>query len=681
MEGYEDLFLAETQEYLQIITRCLLETEKNPAGEHFAEMFRAAHSLKGMAGTMGYELMAGLAHEMESLLDQLQQGKVAVGPDCINLFLEGVDLLQLLTENLHQQQGFRADVEALQERLRLWQITGKENLPANVSPAPKGRQTGTEGTLQEGHAPAWEGLLNNFEKETLKEALQQGKEIYQIYVRLRRDSFLKSVRVYMVLKVLEGVGEVVKAEPSLQALEEEKFDREFFLLLVGKLQAVPLQKLLENIAEIEKAELTPVDIEARPFAAGAGQNGGKQGKTTPAQIARPVEKMVRVETAKLDNLVNLVGELIINRTRVLELGKKVGDAQLSSTLEQLERITAELQSAVMTLRMVPVKQVFDRFPRMVRDLSLEKNKKVELIISGEETELDRTIINQVGDPLVHLLRNAVDHGLEEEEERKKKGKDPLNKIFLSAHHEGSHVVISVEDNGRGIDLQAVKERALKKNIISREKMKRMGAAEALQLIFQGGVSTSRKVTDVSGRGVGMDVVKTAVEELHGTVEVHSVPGQGSRFMLRLPLTLAIIRTLMVRCGREMYAIPVEAIRENLFIEPQGIRTIGGEQVITLRQEVLPLYFLQELLAQGSPSAQEYYSVVVVEAGGKKAGFAVDALLGQQEVVIKSLGRFVYDLQGIAGATVLGDGRVILILDVAGLLEGRRLDFGEKSNDH
>lgn len=682
MEGYEDLFLAETREYLQIITRCLLEIEKNPAGEHLAEIFRAAHSLKGMAGTMGYELIAGLAHEMESLLDLLQQRKVAVGSDCINLFLEAVDLLQLLIDNLHQQQDFSSEVMILQERLRLWQISSKETLPADVSPSQEERPAAPEKHLQEGaRLLAWEELTNNFEKEMLKEALQQGKKIYQVYVRLRKNSFLKSVRVYMVLKVLEGAGEVVKAEPSLQALEEENFDREFFLLLTGELQAESLQRSLENIAEVEKAALMAVDTAAKSFVAGAGQNGGSWGKTVTAKAARPVEKMVRVETAKLDNLVNLVGELIINRTRVLELGKEVGDAQLGSTLEQLERITAELQNAVMTLRMVPVKQVFDRFPRMVRDLSLEKNKKVELIISGGETELDRTIINQVGDPLVHLLRNAVDHGLEEEEERKKKGKDPLNKIFLSAHHEGSHVVISVEDNGRGIDLQAVKRRALKKKIISRGEMEKMGTAEALQLIFQGGVSTSRKVTDVSGRGVGMDVVKTAVEELHGTVEVQSVPEQGSRFMLRLPLTLAIIRTLMVRCGREMYAIPVEAIRENLFIEPQEIRTIGGEQVITLRKEVLPLYFLQALLEQGSPSEQEYYSVVVVEAGGKKAGFAVDALLGQQEVVIKSLGRFVYDLQGIAGATVLGDGRVVLILDVAGLLEGRRLDFGEKSNDH
>ena len=322
----------------------------------------------------------------------------------------------------------------------------------------------------------------------------------------------------MVLKVLEKAGEIIKAQPSLQALKEENFDREFFLLLVGKPQVEALKKSLEGITEIEKVDIVPVNIGDKPTAAGEEKNGGSREKMFPGKVSslsgRPGEKMVRVETAKLDNLVNLVGELVINRTRVLELGKKVGDAVLDSSLEQLERITAELQNAVMTLRMVPVKQVFNRFPRMVRDLSMEKNKKFELIISGEETELDRTIINQVGDPLVHLLRNAVDHGLEEEDERKRRGKDPLNRIFLSAHHEGSHVVISVEDDGRGIDLQAIKLRALEKKIISKEEMEEIGPEEALQLIFRSGLSTSREVTDVSGRGVGMDVVKTAIETLH-----------------------------------------------------------------------------------------------------------------------------------------------------------------------
>ncbi|NMB35652.1 MAG: chemotaxis protein CheA [Firmicutes bacterium] len=689
MEEYEDLFLAETQEYLQNITQCLLALEKDLDDEHLEAMFRAAHSLKGMAGTMGYELITDLTHEMETLLDKLRRGEIALETECVNLFLEAVDLIQLLVDNLHRQDDFRPQVSALSKKLLAWQrVAGGEKTPGTFSP-----QQEMEGAEKEPNGRerdiAWQKMLSAFEKETLKEALLKGEETYQVYIRLRQGSLLKSVRAYMVLKALEKEGEIVKAWPSLQALEEESFDREFFLLLVGMPRVGALKETLEGIVEIEKVEISPVKLDEDSPASVESVDGAGLEKESPGTLpgkglsppGHVVEKTVRVETAKLDSLVNLVGELVINRTRVLELGKMARDTALENALEQMEMITTELQNAVMTLRMVPVRQVFDRFPRMVRDLSLEKNKKVELIISGKETELDRTIVNQMGDPLVHLLRNAIDHGLEEEEERIKKGKEPLNTIYLRAQHEGSHVVITVEDDGRGIDPEAIKQKALVKKMISVREAEEMGPAEVLQLIFQSGLSTSREVTDISGRGVGMSVVKTEIEALNGTVEVESRPGWGSRFILRFPLTLAIIRTLMVQCGQEVYAIPVEAIQENLFVEPKEIRTIRQERVISLREEVLPFYFLQELFGSGSSPVQEYYPVVVVRAGNKKAGLAVDALLGQQEVVIKSLSRFVNELRGIAGATVLGDGRVTLILDIAGLLEDRRLNLGKKSVDH
>ena len=547
----------------------------------------------------------------------------------------------------------------------------------------------------------------------LKDAFSRGEKVYQIYICLRRGSLLKSVRAFMVLKNTEKQGEVIKTLPSIPDLEEETFDREFFLLLIGKPDIASLTQSLENISEVEKVEITKVQMNIEPKFEEATLQGdfptdranmqkrptnmeevaSLKGASSPSVLEnsnvvpemdisqvikrartasnRTAEKTIRVETAKLDNLVNLVGELIINRTRVIELGKKIEDELLEDSLEQLERITAELQSAVMTLRMVPIKQVFDRFPRMVRDLSVEKQKEIELIISGEETELDRTLVNQVGDPLVHLLRNAIDHGLEDREERVKKGKDPVGKIYLEAHHEGSHVVVSVEDDGRGIDPAIIKDKALEKNIISPEEADKIGREEALRLIFRSGFSTSREVTDISGRGVGMDVVKASIEAINGTVEVKSEPGRGCKFVLRLPLTLAIIRTLMVESSKEVYAVPIEAVRENLYIEPQDIKTIQGGKVITLREEVLPLYSLKEILGMGKFEEQDIYPVVVVQAGDKKAGFIVDELLGQQEVVIKSLSKFVNDIKGIAGATVLGDGRVTLILDVAGLLEDGR----------
>lgn len=714
MEEYRDLFLAEANEYLQNLNRCLLEMEKKPQKEQLTEMFRAAHSLKGMAGTMGYDLISGLTHEMESMLDQLRSGEATVEKEFTGLLFDTVDLVQLLVDNLENQNNFSAEVKALEKKLQDW---GKreglrKGLPQMEMDDEQEAEKSTVGKKQ----IAWEGLVNEFEKEMLKDAVSRGEKIYQVYICLRPGSLLKSVRAFLVLKNIEKQGEVIKTLPSMHELEEETFDREIFLLITGKPDVAALKESLGKIAEVENVGIVEIALQGEQKA-GEVILGGVPDRKTPAMhqeavneetalslqagstalalkesdnesgdtpedisqvikkarssSSRSAEKTIRVETAKLDNLVNLVGELIINRTRVIELGKKIGDELLDDSLEQLERITAELQGAVMALRMVPIKQVFDRFPRMVRDLSVEKQKEIELIISGEETELDRTLVNQIGDPLVHLLRNAVDHGLEVSKERISNGKDPVGKIYLEAHHEGSHVVVSVEDDGRGIDPEAVKAKALEKNIITAEEMDKIGLEESLRLIFRNGFSTSREVTDISGRGVGMDVVKNSIEAINGTVEVKSKPGRGCRFMLRLPLTLAIIRTLMVESAGEVYAIPIEAVRENLYIEPRDIKTIQGDKVITLREEVLPLCCLKEMLGMGRFEEGDIYPVVVVQAGDKKAGFIVDKLLGQQEIVIKSLSKFVNDIKGIAGATVLGDGRVTLILDVAGLLEEGR----------
>ncbi|MGI5882958.1 MAG: chemotaxis protein CheW [Dethiobacteria bacterium] len=696
MEEYKDLFLAEAHEYLQNMTECLLELEKDPAAlEKLTEMFRAAHSLKGMSGTMGYELIMKLTHEMESLLDKLRSGKTAVNTNLANLLFETVDLVQLMIDNLDKLESFSQDVATMEEKLRRWQ-----DQEAAVKDSPPPEQAIEAGSDKEMFITR---ELNEFEKEMLKDAAFRGERSYFVNVWLREGSLLKSVRSYMVHKVMERHGEVIKTFPPQQDIEEEKFDLDFTILLLGKQGLDPdeLKRNIEGIAEIERVIITPFDrdkqhkvasMASKASASGGAQGGSGKGgagmaraqaakKTMNVTLGRTVEKTVRVETAKLDALVNLVGELIINRTRVLELGKQLQNEMLETSHEQLERITTDLQGAVMTLRMVPIKQVFDRFPRMVRDLSLDGGKGVKLIISGEETELDRTIVNQIGDPLVHLLRNAVDHGIETEEERKRKGKDPVGVIHLEAHHEGSHVVVSVEDDGSGIDPDKIKEKAIERKLISREEAGAMGDDEAIRLVLQSGFSTSAKVTDVSGRGVGMDVVKNSIEALNGTIEIKSKLGKGSKFILRLPLTLAIIRTLMVRAGEEIYAIPIEAIRENLFVEPQEIKTIQQGRVIILREEVLPLNCLRESLGMGTFKEQEVYPVVVVQAGDRKVGFIVDELMGQQEVVIKSLSSFIDGIRGVAGATVLGDGTVTLILDIAGLLEDRRFNVGKESVNH
>lgn len=726
MEEYRDLFLAEARDYLQSMTDHLLELEKDPAeAGHLAEIFRSAHSLKGMAGTMGYELVSGLTHAMETLLDSLRKGRVQVETEMVTLLFEAVDLVQLMVDNLDRQEDHRTDVQELKKRLLAWQ--GKEpgtvidaDLPFPLEPpTPAVPDPGNgDGAGLSPETVDLKETFNEYEKELLKDVLARGEFVFHVHIWLREGSLLKSVRAYMVLKALEGHCEIIKTVPSIQELDEGLFERDFYFIVVGNPDLDELSRSIEGIAEIERVQITSLQniffeleaaaVDALPLVERGdplpedklpvGQGPGKAveaaagretvtvleetKKAAAVSLTRSSEKTVRVETAKLDALVNLVGELIINRTRVVELGKKVDDELLYASLEHLERITTDLQSAVMTLRMVAIKQVFDRFPRMVRDLSLERNKEVELVISGEETELDRTIVNQVGDPLVHLLRNAVDHGIETPQERRKRGKNPVGLIVLEAHHEGSHVVVSVSDDGRGINPQLLREKALEKGILSREDLEMMSGDELIQIIFSSGFSTSNEVTDLSGRGVGMDVVKTAVEGLNGTVEVKSEEGVGTHFVLRLPLTLAIIRTLMVKAGNEIYAIPIEAIRENVYVEPHEIKTINKVRVITLRDEVLPLNSLSEALGMGYfDQQQEVYPVVVVKAGKKIAGLVVDELLGQQEIVIKSLSSFIDDIKGIAGATVLGDGRVTLILDVASLLEDGRVSIGKKSSHH
>ncbi|MGI5875960.1 MAG: chemotaxis protein CheW [Dethiobacteria bacterium] len=707
MDDYRDLFLAEAREYLQDMTNCLLRLEKKPDDTNsLTEMFRAAHSLKGMAATMGYELITELTHELENMFDQLRNGELSIGTDLVSLLFKAVDMINLLVDNLDNQEIFRQESKTLQQDLIQWHelLNGAgKNKPGLVGFPPDPKNISSD-------------ILNEFEKEVLKDATSREEKCYYIRVYLLDGVLLKSVRAHMVCKAVEKMGEIIKTVPSMQDLENENFDLTFSLLLYGKPDLKDLEKSIISIAEIERVEISQIKINGKqenvfvveqdPVTRGMHKPAipvesemaqqeqaaavavlDKEDAVNFSKIragstaTRAVEKTVRVETAKLDTLVNLVGELIINRTRVVELGKKAGDELLESSLQQLERITTELQGAAMTLRMVPIKQVFDRFPRMIRDLSVEKGKKLELIITGEETELDRTIVNQIGDPLVHLLRNAVDHGIEDEEERKRKGKNPVGKIYLNAHHEGSHVVVCVEDDGIGINADFIRARALEKNIIKKNELDNLTQEEIIRLIFQSGFSTSSVITDVSGRGVGMDVVKTAIEALNGDIEVKSEPEKGTKFIIRLPLTLAIIRTLMVRDEGEIFAIPIEAIRENLFVGCHEIKTIQQGRVITLRDEVLPLYFLKEKLKLGSVRQQNAYPVVVIQSAEKKAGLAVDELLGQQEIVIKSLNGFVSDIKGIAGATVLGDGRVSLILDIAGLLDMGGVNFGKESIDH
>ena len=702
---YKDMFLAESQEYLQSLNDSLLKLEKEPDDlELVQEMFRAAHSLKGMSATMSYNDIAGLTHEMENVLDRLRGGEINLSREFADILFQSLDTLESLLARVENPKLPGVDIA-----LQVDALKGLVSTPNGKVTVPQ------EEAVLETEVRIEDAILqlDEFEKEIIKEVEGTGENIYHIEVTLVNDCLLKSVRAYMVIKALENNGVVLKARPPVSDLEEENFEQSFQLLCQTDESLDSVKKNLASIAEIEKVTVSEyqeswmLEVGSERLDEGRGTEVGMREekpftdssvprvqleekvaekpvrkeasskaatKSQPAK-SRPVkshpmkstEKTIRVETEKLDKLINLVGELVVNRTRLLETAKQGEAVEIAGAVEHLDRITADLQSAVMKLRMVPVKQVFDRFPRMVRDLSRERGKKIVLEVIGEETELDRSIVNQIGDPLVHLLRNAIDHGIEPAEARIKAGKSAEGTVRLEARHEGSYVAIEVMDDGAGLNEEKILKSALAKGVISEEEAKQFNAEDAVKLVFKSGFSTAEKVTGVSGRGVGMDAVRNIVESLSGIIDVKSKVGEGSRFIIHLPLTLAIIKAMLVRSAGEIYAIPIEAIRENLYIDSKEVKTVQKQEVISLRKEVLPLISLQERL-NGQPAVRKQeIPVVVVAVGDKKFGLVVDELLGQQEIVIKSLSKVLGELKGIAGATVLGSGKVALILNISTLI--------------
>ncbi len=643
---FREVFAAEARDYLQSLNDDLLLLENDPhSSEILDDMFRAAHSLKGMAGTMGFEELAHFTHQMESVLDLLRTGELEASDRVINVLFSSVDTLEILLEQTINDEpisSFQDIVSALQ-RLSDPQAETTETKPL-----------GTKDVSV---------VLDEFNRETIKQGLEQGYNAYQVLITLRPNTLLKSVRVYTIFQALEEVGTIIQCNPSAQDLEEERFDNQFALIILTHESAKEIQAIVEGISEIEQVQVSKPDDVTRQESAAALE---VEPRIQSRLRTRRTDKFVRVETDRLDKLINLVGELVISRTQVMEIMKQLEDSEQKNAAAQLDRVTTELQYAAMNLRMVPIKQVFDRFPRMVRDLAKASQKEINLEIYGEETELDRGIVNQIGDPLVHLIRNSIDHGIEPRAERIAKGKPEVGTIRLGARHEGSHILIEIEDDGQGLDVEKIRQKAVTQGLVSSDA--KITIDEAANLLFHPGFSTADAVTDLSGRGVGMDAVKAAVESLSGTVDVQSQTDQYMRVTIKLPLTLAIIKALLVVAGGETFAIPIQAVRENIQIERSQVKTVQQHDVIVLRNEVLPLYNLAECLGFEPIQSTGPLAVIIVESRGQKVGFIVEDLIGQQEIVIESLSDILGDIRGIAGATILGSGRVALILDNSTLIQ-------------
>ena len=690
---YLEIFLDESREHIQNLNTQIMDLEQNPESENtINEIFRAAHSLKGMAGTMGYKRMQTLTHDMENVFSEVRNGNIKVKANMIDILFQCLDALEEYVDNIQNTADEGTNDNAPLIKLLndvLNEGKGGET-PAAEAPKEKPAAPVSEPGASE---EKWREIkLDSSQITVLKEALAQGKKVYGLTVKVQETCILKAARAFLVFKAIEELGEIMVSCPPVQDIEDEKFDFDFSLICITECSLDKLLAAVLNVSEIESAKgaawdpNATVTVDEEPeepkkeepkaekttaVAPAAKTEAAPAKNTEKKTVSKPVvNRTVRVDIEKLDSLMNLVSELIIAKNSLVSATGSIGNvgSEFNEQVEYLESVTTNLHESVMKVRMVPIESVETKFPRMIRDLSKKLDKKMELYMSGEETELDRTVVDEIGDPLMHLLRNSADHGLESAEVRRERGKSEVGSIFLDAYQDGNNVVIEVRDDGNGIDTEAVKRKALEKGIVTQEQAASMTEKEAIDLLFHAGFSTSEKVSDVSGRGVGLDVVKSKIEALSGEVEVKSKLGEGSTWIIRLPLTLAIIQALMVTIGGEKYAISLGSIQTIEDISPADIKLVQTEEVIHLRGSVIPLIRLSEVLdAPSTKSSDENLVVVIVKKGDKQAGLVVDELIGQQEIVIKSLGKYISKCKMISGATILGNGEVALILDANAII--------------
>lgn len=678
---YLEIFLDETKEHLENLNAQILKLEQEPEDvDTINEIFRAAHSLKGMAGTMGYKRMQNLTHDMENVFSEIRSGNMKVNSNLIDTLFQCLDALEEYTNNIQET----ADEGTNDNQPLIAQLAEFLGNEGKMQEAPKAEKKEEKAPAESGSDKKWLDIkLDDSERTVLSKAKEEGKNIYGLTIFIHENCLLKAARAFLVYKAVEEKAEIMVCNPPAQDIEDEKFEQDFSLIVISDDSLDNILTAARNVSEIEKVlgdvyEFEPVKEEEKAAVVQA-QAAAKETAAVTQQvkggekkaISKPVvNRTVRVDIEKLNVLMNLVSELIIAKNSLVSASTAEGsnNTGFNEQIEYLESVTTNLHESVMKVRMVPIESVVSKFPRMIRDLSKKLDKKMELYMSGEETELDRTVVDEIGDPLMHLLRNAADHGLESADVRAKLGKPEAGSIFLDAYQDGNNVIIEVRDDGAGIDVEEVKKTAIERGVITPEQGESMSEKDIINLLFHAGFSTSKKISDVSGRGVGLDVVKSKIESLSGEVEVKSKMGEGSTWTIRLPLTLAIIQALMVIVGGEKYAISLGSIQTIEDISPSEIKYVQNKEVINLRGTVIPLIRLsKELDIESSKSPDENMVVVIVKKGEKLAGLVIDELMGQQEIVIKSLGKYISKCKIISGATILGDGEVALILDANTLI--------------
>jgi two-component system chemotaxis sensor kinase CheA len=706
---YLGVFLDEAKEHIQNLNDSIMTLEDDPGNEDCVnEIFRAAHSMKGMAGTMGYTRMQNLTHDMEDVFSDVRNGTLKFDSSMTDTLFQCLDAIQAYVDNIEstQDEGTEDNAHLIQALadIRAGKTVGGGEAPAAAAPAPEAAPAAPAQEAAPEAAPADSGKktfknikLDPSIKTTLEDAAKAGKKLYGVDVKVQESCILKAARAFLVFKGLEEIGEIAVSDPSAQDIEDERFDFEFALVVITDVDPNQIRNIVMGVSEIEDCEVADFDPSAARStedkdapaapapepapaapAAPAPAPAAKAPEPAPKKEVAPaaaggkkpagkpvVNQTIRVGIDKLDVLMNLVSELIIAKNSLISAANSSGltNGAVNEQIEYLESVTTNLHESVMKVRMVPIESVLQKFPRMIRDLNKTLGKQMELTMTGEDTEMDRTVVDEIGDPLMHLLRNSADHGIESAEVRAERGKPAAGQIFLHAFQDGNSVVIEVGDDGNGIDAEAVKKRAIEKGVITQEQADTMTEKQAVELLFHPGFSTAKVVSEISGRGVGLDVVKSKVESLSGEVDVKTKLGEGSTWTIRLPLTLAIIQALMVVIGGEKYAIPLDAIQSIEDVSPSDLKFVENREVINLRGIVTPIVRLNEVLdIDSTRSDDEDLVVVITKKGDKLFGFVIDELMGQQEIVIKPLGKYINKCKMISGATILGDGEIALILD-------------------
>ncbi|MCH7712666.1 MAG: chemotaxis protein CheA [Chloroflexi bacterium] len=653
-----EVFLQEAEEQLQLMDEEIvqLEREEDPSSL-LQNIFRAAHTLKGSSAMLGYDAMTHLGHAMENLLDHLRDGSVEVSTGVIDALLGSLDVLKVMKEDLAN--GSDSNIDTIAVVAALERAAGDATSHAQGHTAPKAEVNFS---------------LDDEQSSRMEAALNGGQHAQEVKIVISRDSSWASVRCFQVLHELSLMGEVICSVPSQEEVESGQVGYEMRVLVTSEQSEGALKQALQELSDLTEIEIGPYSAE---------DQGSVPAKAAPSGADPVREKSqqsytVRVDVERLDALMNNIGELSIDRNRILQIGRQLVARykddelvrSLGETSAHVVKVVDDLQQGIMEVRMLPIGTVFNGFPRMVRDLAQKFNKNIDFVMDGQETEIDRTVIERIRDPLVHLLRNAVDHGIESQEVRKSAGKPADGTIRLSAFQEQGNIVVTVEDDGGGIDPNRMRKMALEKGILSAEAIARLTDAEAVDLVFLPGASTAKETTEVSGRGVGMDVVKANIEAINGIVTAETKLGKGTKFTLKLPLTLATLNTLLVSLDNTVYAVPMIYVLEALKLEEDDIVTLEGVEVTRLRGNVVPLIRGGTVCRKGGVGAitGTYAYAVVVKIGDWMAGLVVDSLIELQEIMVKSMAKSMGEIKGIAGVSVLGDGQVVLILDVPTLIQ-------------